>query len=647
MNEELSKHAKNNDFNSFKLAYEPLYPNGNAQTAFNAMKAELSKSGSSRYGSTGDAIQNVTSGDYFTKAANSTFVGRLGGMLSDFTRGLANGINGIISTQFGAKEEQNAAGSILNVLGEGGLNPAKLIQKGGAEVIQALNTELTNESKLLTEINSKTGISGELSKGLQDDMKQASIEASKYGITINELGDFYTKLSDNSGKFALVNRGILDSAAPVATVLGKTMSEMADIMSQYETVGLGVDKTIKELDNAATRTIGLGLNARTVSKTMTEQIGRLNEYGFQNGIQGLERMSQKAVEFRMSMDQVFKLADNVFTPEKAIELSASLQVLGGAMGDFNDPIKLMYMATNNVEGLQDALIGATQGLATYNQEQGKFEITGINIRKAHEMANALGVDYKELTKSAIAGAERMSATNALMANSITSNMNDKDKEFLINMSRMEGGEMKIVVPESLQKSFGNVTEIAMDKLTSSQVTQLTEYQKQFEKMDSKAIAMSQLTETQKMVRDLDVVASYYRVQTAQYLRGAGTAFLKSELGKSMQSALNNMSEEDKKKNIYGSSKEAEDKIVGMTNAIGNAANKALDIAKEGWDKVTGKNSPTTQPTTQNVNVTFYHKSEGTITDSVFDGVRKNPTSMSNFVSMSPKDFTTPNPAHKK
>ena len=114
----------------------------------------------------------------------------------------------------------------------------------------------------------------------------------------------------------------------------------------------------------------------------------------------------------------------------------------------------------------------------------------------------------------------------------------------------------------------------------------------------------------------------------------------------MQSALNNMSEEDKKKNIYGSSKEAEDKITGTANAMGNYVNKVIDYGNKVIDKVTGKQSKT-QPTTQNVNMTITHKSEGPITDTVFSAVRKDPTSMAMFASTSPKDLTSPNTAHKK
>jgi hypothetical protein len=646
MNEELAKHAKNNDFDSFESAYTAINPKGNAKVAFNAIRSELSGGGggNKRYSET---IKSYASGDNLSSylADKSGVIGKLAGAASDLSRFVAKGVKGAIASQYGEDEKTDSAGKLMGVLGEGGLNPLKLIQSSAQVVLDELNQQLKNESELLTDVNSKVGISGKLSEGIRKDMLQASIEGERYQISLKEIGEFYTTISKESGKFALINRNIMESALPVSKVLGMTMSEMGELVSKFEVVGSGSDKTIKALGDAATRTVSLGLNARTVSKQMTENIGKLNEYGFQNGIKGLERMAQKAVEFRMEMSSVTAIADKVFSPEGAIELSANLQVLGGAMGDFNDPIKLMYSATNNVEGLQDALIGAAKGLATYNQEQGRFEITGANLRKAKEMANSLGISMGELTKTAIAGAERMSASTALMANSISSGMDDKDKEFLINMSRMEGGEMKIVIPESLSKEFGGVQEIALDKITGEQAKALTDYQKEFEKMNVKDLAVSQLTATQQMVRSLDVMARYAIVEASQSLKGGANAVLKSSMEK-FKSTVDEYNNSNK--TIYDKEKNAENTVNGVINDIKAVPSKIVEGSKELWNKMTG-NEPTTQPTTQTIKMEHTFKSEGTITDSVLNSIRKDPTSMEQFGIMekSSKDFTQSNPAIKK
>ena len=146
-----------------------------------------------------------------------------------------------------------------------------------------------------------------------------------------------------------------------------------------------------------------------------KNIGLLNKLSFKNGVRGLAQMARQSEKFKLSMEATAVFAEKVMRPEGAIDAAANLQVLGGAIGDFNDPLKLMYMATNNVEGLQKSLIEAASSLATFNSEQGRFEITGVNLRRAKEMAAQLGVQYEELAKGAIAAQERTVVSSQLLA----------------------------------------------------------------------------------------------------------------------------------------------------------------------------------------------------------------------------------------
>jgi hypothetical protein len=230
----------------------------------------------------------------------------------------------------------------------------------------------------------------------------------------------------------------------------------------------------------------------------------------------------------MDMNDAFTIADKVMDPEKAIALTANLQVLGGAIGDFNDPLKLMYDATNNVEGLQDALIKASGSLATYNSVQGRFEVTGINLRKSKEMADALGISMGELNKISIAAAERTQATTALMSTGLV--MKDEDREFLTNLSRMDGGEMKIMVPKSLMESLGiKEQSLALKDLLPAQQKILLDKKVAFEQMNPKNMAMAQLTETQQISRGVDVIVALAKIRVAAMSKGAAQGAFGKEI----------------------------------------------------------------------------------------------------------------------
>jgi hypothetical protein len=292
----------------------------------------------------------------------------------------------------------------------------KLLTIGG----EILN-QLQREEQLRTEISENIGLSGDLLNAYQDSVAESAAKALEFGYNMSQVSDMVSTLGKESGRFNLLSKDTMDKSYATSRAFVGTLNDMAKTFGEFEKVGYGAADTLKQIDTAGRSSISLGLNAKKTTELLRTDLGKLNEYGFSAGVQGLNRMVQKSLEFRMSMGEVFKIADKVMSPDSAIELTANLQVLGGAIGDFNDPLKLMYMATNNVEGLQDALIGAAGNLATFNKEQGRFEITGINLRRAKEMASQMGISYQELAKGAVASQERMAASTELMSRGLKIN----------------------------------------------------------------------------------------------------------------------------------------------------------------------------------------------------------------------------------
>ena len=607
-------------------------------TNFWLKKTSNSSSASSGSSSSSPSSTNESpSGGSFTGGFTDVLKGAVG-LVNKGINTAANISEELYKSQLGRPEDNTAALKVFDILKSGFSRDTvkKILETAGGE---AMN-QLSAQSKIYTDISTKIGMSGELTKELNSDMISAQAEAKKYGFELENLAEFYTNMSDSSGKFALINKKTLDNAAPVAAQLGKTMGELATTVSTFENVGLGADKTLKSLGEAGVRAVSLGLNAQKVAKGMEENIGKLNQYGFKNGIQGLERMVQKSIEFKISMDSVAAIADKVLNPEGAIDLAANLQVLGGAIGDFGDPIKMMYDATNNVEGLQDSLIGAAKGLATYNKEQGRFEITGINLRRAKEMSAALGVDYKELTNSAIAAQERMAASTALMSRGL--NIEEKDKEFLTNLSRMDGGEMKIMVPESIAAKLGVPTELALDKLDQKTADALLKNQKEFEKMSPADMAQKQLTELQQMSRDMDVVATWAKIQAANFIKGGvneGLGKLVSKMRDDIKSIVPKADAKiAMKEGAKVARKFANGEIIDVVSNLDKYLGKTFDYDTK---KPSQKQEPSVQKVEHEINI----KAADVPGDYYKEVIRRNPAV--SFASVNPKEYTQVDIANKK
>jgi len=570
----------------------------NAGKLYDQFKKMSGKSGSSSSSSTSYTGGSTTTTPAGGATKDSGLLEKGLDVLGEGARAVANFANGAakvvgnvtamsLESQMGKEGDDSALG-IAKAVKEKGFG-AILDVPGAA--MDAVVDQLKQESVLLSEVNTKIGISGDLSNGLRESMVGAQAAARKYGFELANIGEFYTSLATQSGKFSLINKETINQAAPVAAALGMTLSELADSIGEYEKVGLGAKETTKAIGNAATRAVSLGLNARKIADEMKGSIGRLNEFGFKNGVEGLERMVQKSIEFKVSMDNVATIVDKVMSPEGAIDLAANLQVLGGAIGDFGDPIKMMYDATNNVEGLQDSLIGAAKGLATYNQQQGRFEITGINLRRANEMAKQLGINMGDLTKTAIAAQERMAASTALMSRGLQ--IEDKEKEFLTNLSRMQDGEMKIVVPESIAEKLGVPTAIALDKLDQKTADALLKNQKEFEKMSPADMADKQLTSTQQMARDIEVMASWAKIQAAHFLKGGAEAALGDEV-KLIRERINSVKVTTDIKSAEAAGANVANKVKDLSLFDVQSYKNMYTAGKQGLDMTFTKNVQTQQ-----------------------------------------------------
>lgn len=376
------------------------------------------------------------------------------------------------------------------------------------------------EVELRNRVNGQIGLSGELSRGYRDSILDSYSAVQGMGYSFNELSETAIQATEQTGRFFSLNEKTMMNMAQTSRAFIGDIREMATIFRNFELVGVGAETALENINDAGKESLSLGLNARKTTEELTKNLGKLNEYGFQNGVQGLASMVRKATEFRMSMDEAFKVAEKVMSPEGAIDLSANLQVLGGAIGSLGDPFQMMYMATNNVEGLQDALINAAGSLATYNQEQGKFEITGVNLRRAKAMAQELGISYQELAKGAIAAAERSSVASDLISAGLT--MNEKDQEFITNLAKMgPGGRMVIEVPASISEKLGIDRQTAIENLDQNTADALLKNRAEIEKMNVKDVALNQFTETQKMALNVSEIAAMLKVEFAKTYRGLG------------------------------------------------------------------------------------------------------------------------------
>ena len=542
------------------------------------------------------------------------------------------------------KESVNSTSAMSLATSDGKILPADQIAQNVFKAgLGQIGDEYNNQRKLLEDINTKTGLTGKLSKDFREEISNAGPKLAQLGISFETIAGVAQDLVEKSGKFNLINQQSFEQAAKVGQAYLGSMESLTNMLPDFEKVGIGAKGTFDAVEKAGKSSLTLGLSSQRVSKDLATNIGKLNEYGFQKGVEGLTKMVQKSIEFRLSMDAVSQVAEKVFSPESALELSANLQVLGGAIGDFNDPLKLMYMATNNVEGLQDSIINAASSLATYNQEQGRFEVTGVNLRKVREMAAALGMDYKELTKTAVAAQERLSAKEMLSGLRIE----DEDKEFLTNMSQMKNGKMTIELQsEKMRDLFGGAQEVALDTLDKNQAELLLKYKDEFKKLETDDIVRGQASDIENIRRDVSFLVKSIALTGTREVKE-----MADKLGINFKNFADTTKEvlpkaatliNNEIKGIITPDNKQTGKVETPKNAI--TKEEATKIAEEEAKK---QKEATTQ-TDKNVKVTneYIFKGGDALVDGWMREVGKNSSIYNDFHTVDTQSYTTPSTAKR-
>lgn len=473
-------------------------------------------------------ISTKGSGDDGSFSKSSATMGQMAKTLTgvqDITAGttlsqteLFNPVSDVSNYLTGILDAVKQGGSFLQKV-DSVLNAAVLNPMLGAVKQVTFFTE--KELQLRNQIVSQLSIAGDLMLDYRKNVEDAAVSMVDVGYGFDDVSRTMIDLTKQTGTMSQISSGVFEENRFVIRAAIGDLQNLPGFIKNFSDIGVGAQSAFKQIEKSFKGSLELGLLGRETVAKIGENLSKINSFGFKNGVDGLTKMTQKSVEFKANMETTFNLAEKLFDPDKALELTANLQAVGGAIGDFNDPIKLMYMAVNDVGGLQDAYIGVTKSLATYNQEQQRFEVSGVNLRRARALAEQFGTTVDEIGKTAVKTAERYEASTQLMSRGLS--LDDKQMEFISNLTRMEGGRMVIDV-SSISDAFKGSQTLFLDELTDEQSKTLLQYQKQLTEMDTKDIAREQFSVTQNIALNVSALVALGRLSAGR---------LTGELGKTL------------------------------------------------------------------------------------------------------------------
>ena len=266
-----------------------------------------------------------------------------------------------------------------------------------------------------------------------------------------------------------------------------TGQDISTLVTGFQEVGVQLSDIGTQMSKAASYAKSIGVNVNTVTSGVVTNLKNLNLFNFENGVQGLAKMVASSAIMGVNMDKVFAKAETLLSPEKAIEFSSALQMLGVTSTELLDPLNAMDLAMNNPERLAGEMTKVAQQFTRLKADGTGFEILPGAKLQLREVAGAMGMNADELANMAIKSSEFDMKLKQIKFPSFAAS--EEDKTLIANMSQMKDGK---AVVQLMNDNTGKMDSIAVEDLTIDQLEELRKDQANQNK-DVKELATEQLT----------------------------------------------------------------------------------------------------------------------------------------------------------
>lgn len=252
---------------------------------------------------------------------------------------------------------------------------------------------MTNFDKIINETQRNFGIEMDSNVGKMSEMV---IEGARFGQSAESMGKFMGQLGNtlNTTNFDLLGKAAEDTVA-IAAATGLANDEVAKLTGQFMLMGKSSEDVKDFVQTAANESRRFGLNTKKVIEDVSKNVSKFRQMGFQGGEESLKKMVITAQRLRMSVDEIFNVAEKARSIEGAMEMAADLQLAGGSFSQI-DPMQLLSAARKGPEELTKILGEMGKDIGTFNKETGEIKFDAIDADRLAMVSKATGMSVEAL-----------------------------------------------------------------------------------------------------------------------------------------------------------------------------------------------------------------------------------------------------------
>lgn len=222
----------------------------------------------------------------------------------------------------------------------------------------------------------------------------------KIGGDLDDVYTIFKNISTEIGRSVYLSENMLTNVA-LLEKSGVAEESIKAFTKLYDNIGGTFEESTKQQMLLVNQAKSYGLNVGQFMTAVSTQLTKINQYGFPNGVKDLAEMVAKSKMLGANIEVAAGFADKIATsPEAAMDVAAQLQTLGGSFASLADPMELLYLAQNDLAGLNDKLIQATRGVAQFNEETGQFEVNAAERFRLKQAATIFQTDSGKILETA-------------------------------------------------------------------------------------------------------------------------------------------------------------------------------------------------------------------------------------------------------
>jgi hypothetical protein len=395
---------------------------------------------------------------------------------------------------YGNKDTQDAAGVInafdFNLVNKIG-STFKTAVEGLKDTINVFDMTVFEElDKQATNIQASFGLAKNRIGEFRSTIAEATPELMMFGYEESEVTGLLKEAMDGLGTAASLSSKTIIELGATSKVTGRDVNELA---ANFREVGISVQGVGEEMKSVTDYARSVGVSVKGVSESVSTNLKQMNLFNFEGGVQGLAKMAATSERLGLKMNEVFELAEELMSPEKAIDMSAALQRLGVTSGALLDPLRAMDLAQNDPEQLQKEMVNLSKEFTTFNEKTGKMEILPGAKRRLREVAKELGMNADEFAKMSIQASDFDRKLKQIRMPALAEG-DEATKELIASMAQLdERGVATIQVKD--EKGFQTTKKV--EELTPEDIQNLQKANEESSK-SIEEIAINQLDQTKQI-----------------------------------------------------------------------------------------------------------------------------------------------------